>query len=317
MIPGHMPRRKILVIVGPTAIGKTALSVELAVRLNAEIISADSRQIFRYMYVGTAKPSMEERRTIPHHFMDYIDPDAYYNAGQYGKDGRAMIHAIWERHKEVLVVGGSGLYIRALIDGFIGDGMKDESVRMGIRERIAREGLEKVHHELQILDPAAAAKIHPNDAKRIERALEVYELTGKRISDKHAEPKTEFDFAPMFIGLFCERAELYRRIEARVDDMIQKGVIEETKRLMEMGYSPALTSMESLGYREIIAYLDGRIHYDRMIELFKQNSRNYAKRQLTWFRRDSRIQWYDVTAYSPEKIIEMILMEWANKGASV
>ena len=289
------PKRKILVIVGPTGVGKTALSLSIAEKLNAEIISADSRQVFRYMNICTAKPTVDEIARVPHHFIDTIDPDQYYSAGQYGKDGREIIRQIWSRQKEVMVVGGSGMYVRALIDGFISEGEKDESVRIGIRDRITRHGLESVYRELENLDPAAAAKIHPNDAKRIERALEVFELSGRRISEKHAEQTADFDFTPLMIGLTCERAELYRRIEARVDEMIRRGVIDETKRLLEMGYSPTLTSMESLGYREIAAHFRGEISYDRMIELFKQGSRNYAKRQMTWFRKDERIRWFDVT----------------------
>ena len=301
-------KRKIPVIVGPTAVGKTSLAVAVAKAINAEIISADSRQIFRYMDICTAKPTLEERGSIPHHFIDHIDPDQYYNAGQYGADGRVVIEEIWARNKEAVVVGGSGLYIRALIDGFIGEGEKNESVRLEIRERIARLGLQSVYHELEIVDSAAAAKIHPNDAKRIERALEVFELTGKRISEKHAEQVVEINFTPVIIGLTCDRVELYRRINMRVDDMIRRGVIEETKQLIAKGYSPHLTSMESLGYREIVAHLQGEISYDRMLELFKQGSRNYAKRQLTWFRRDPRIRWFDVTKYTAVELVDEVIL---------
>lgn len=300
------PKRKILVIVGPTGVGKTALSLVLAEKHSVEIISADSRQIFRHMNIGTAKPHPDELARVPHHFIDHIDPDQYYNAGQFGIDGREAIHQIWSRQKEAIVVGGSGMYIRALIDGFIAEGEKDESIRIGIRERIKRHGLESVYRELEQLDPAAAAKIHPNDAKRIERAIEVFELTGRRISEKHAEQNADFDFTPVMTGLTCERAELYRRIELRVDDMIRLGVIEETKRLLDLGYSPSLTSMESVGYREIVAHLRGEIKYERMVELFKQGSRNYAKRQLTWFKRDERIQWFDVTLTTIDEVANKI-----------
>lgn len=299
-------KRKILVIVGPTGVGKTALSLSLAEKLNAEIISADSRQLFRHMNICTAKPKPDELARVKHHFIDSIDPDQYYNAGQYGQDGRETIHRIWSRQKEVIVVGGSGMYLRALIDGFIAEGEKDESIRIGIRERINRHGLESVYRELEQLDPAAAARIHPNDAKRIERAIEVFELTGQPISEKHAEQNADFDFTPVMIGLMCDRAELYRRIELRVEDMIRRGVIEETKRLLDMGYSPSLTSMESLGYREIVAHLRGEISYDRMLELFKQGSRNYAKRQLTWFRRDERIEWFDVSLTTIDEVSNKI-----------
>lgn len=307
-------KRKILVIAGPTAIGKTPLSVAVAEKLNAEIISADSRQIFRYMDICTAKPTAGERRSVPHHFIDHINPDEYYNAGQYGADGRSIIDAIWKRNREVVVVGGSGLYIRSLIDGFIGEGEKNEVIRVEIRNRIARHGLESVYRELETLDPAAASKIHPNDAKRIERALEVYEFTGKRISEKHAQQSVQINFVPVMIGLTCDRAELYRRIESRVEDMIRRGVIEETRQLLKKGYSPQLTSMESLGYREIIAHLHGEITYERMLELFKQGSRNYAKRQLTWFRRDTRIRWFDITEHTSGELVDLTVSEWGRCG---
>lgn len=286
---------KILVLAGPTAVGKTFVSIAIAEALNAEIISADSRQIYRYMDIATAKPSLEFRKKIPHHFIDIVDPDQIYNAGQFGSDGRTIIDGISSRGKNVLVVGGSGLYIRSLTEGFFAGEVSDPAIRKNIREKIIQSGAPALHAKLAEIDPESAKKINPNDAKRIERALEVFEITGKPISVLHQTPKPKFSFEPVFYGLTCDRAELYRRIEARIDRMLEDGVIDETQRLLNRGFSKNLVSMESLGYREIIAYLNGTLSKDDMIRLFKQGSRNYAKRQWTWFRKDQRIRWFDVT----------------------
>ncbi|MBX7152088.1 tRNA (adenosine(37)-N6)-dimethylallyltransferase MiaA [bacterium] len=286
---------KILVLVGPTAVGKTFISIAIAEALNAEIISADSRQIYRFMDIATAKPSLDYREKIPHHFIDIVDPDETYNAGQFGLEGRKHIDDITARDKNVLVVGGSGLYIRSLTEGFFAGEISDPVIRENIREKIVELGASALHAQLADIDPESAKKISPNDAKRIERALEVFEITGKPISELHKAPKPKFSFESVFYGLNCDRDELYRRIEARIDRMLEEGVIEETQRLINKGYSQNLVSMESLGYREISAYLNGSISKDEMIRQFKQGSRNYAKRQLTWFRKDQRIRWFDVT----------------------
>lgn len=306
-----MKKRKILVIVGPTAIGKTTVSIAMAQKINGEIISADSRQIFRHMTIATAKPLREDLEKVRHHFIDIINPDESYSAGQFGTDGRSAIQEILGRGREALVVGGSGLYIRSLIDGLFGEPARDEDLRKRIRDDIEKFGIARAYDQLKSIDHEASSKIHPNDAKRIARALEVYELTGKKISDLHESQETDFNFEPVMIGLTCARAELYRRIDARVDAMIERGVIEETKGLLEKGYSPKLVSMESLGYREIVQYLNREISYEKMISIFKQGSRNYAKRQLTWFRRDNRIRWFDVNDFeNVEKLADKILLQF-------
>lgn len=286
---------KIFVLAGPTAVGKTRMSIAIADALNAEIISADSRQVYRFMDIATAKPSPEFRKKIRHHFIDIIDPDQTYNAGQFGTEGRKAVDEISARGKNILVVGGSGLYIRSLTEGFFAGAVSDSAIRESIREKIVQLGAPALYAKLTAIDPESAKKISPNDAKRIERALEVFEASGKPISILHRAPKPTFSFEPVFYGLTCDRVELYRRIEARVDQMLEEGVIDETQSLLEKGYSKDLVSMESLGYREIIAYLNGMVSKDEMIRLFKQGSRNYAKRQWTWFRKDQRIRWFDVT----------------------
>ncbi len=288
-----MVKRPIIpVIVGPTAVGKSSLALALARRFGAEIVSADSRQIYRYMNIGTAKPTSAELAEIHHHFVDIVDPDETYDAGRYGLEARAVISGLLSQSRRIVVVGGSGLYVRSLTDGFFEGAMKDDAIRDAIRRRIEREGSVRVYETLKGLDPEAAARIHPNDARRIERALEVYQITGCPLSELQKSAPPKLDFEPLLVGLDCERSALYRRIEERVDRMIHDGLIEETEDLLRRGYSETLVSMESLGYREIIAYLKGQLARGRMIELFKQGSRNYAKRQWTWFRKDLRIKWF-------------------------
>lgn len=280
------------VLVGPTAVGKSALAIRLARKLRAEIVSADSRQVYRYMDIGTAKPSKEELGEIPHHFVSIVDPDQTYSAGRFGEEACGTIAAIQQQNRRVLVVGGSGLYVRALTDGLFEGVVKDEEIRKRIRRRFENEGCHAVHLELAKLDPEAAARIHPHDARRIERAMEVFLVTGRTLSDFQRSNVASRDFRPVFIGLDCDRQTLYRRIEDRVDRMLEEGVVEETEELLRRGYSETLVSMESLGYREIVSFLKGRTTRDRMIELFKQGSRQYAKRQWTWFRKDPRIRWF-------------------------
>lgn len=303
------------VIVGPTAVGKSALATTLARRLGAEIVSADSRQIYRYMNIGTAKPTRAELAEIHHHFIDIVDPDQPYDAGRYGLEAREMISGLLSRGRRIVVVGGSGLYVRSLTDGFFEGAVRDNAIRDNIRRRIELEGSARVYETLSGLDPEAAARIHPNDARRIERALEVYQITGHPMSELQKSAPPRLDFEPLFVGLDCERSALYRRIEERVDRMITDGVIEETEDLLRRGYSDALVSMESLGYREIIAYLKGHLTRDRMVALFKQGSRNYAKRQWTWFRKDPRIKWF-TGQWEPE-ITAIIKDRWDAHAGSV
>ncbi len=303
-----MPKPKVLIIAGPTATGKTALSVAIAEQLRAEIISADSRQIYRFMDIATAKPSKEELQRVPHHFIDIVNPDETYNAGQFGREGRETVQSIVSAGKTAIITGGSGLYIQALVDGFFGEVARDEEIRKRIREDMHTLGLEAVYARLRRLDPEAAARIHPNDARRIERALEVFEITGRPISELQRSQAGACPFEPVFVGLIRERSVLYAGIEQRIDRMIEQGVIEETKELLRRGYSPDLISMEGLGYREIIRYLNGEDSYEEMLRLFKQHSRNYAKRQITWFKKEKRLRWFDAgETPNQERLAQSIL----------
>ena len=295
-----------LLLVGPTAVGKTGLSLPLAEKLAGEIVAADSRQVYRYMDIGTAKPTREEQQRIPHHFIDIRDPDQYYSAGEYGREARRCIEDLLAQGRQPVVVGGSGFYISALVDGLFAPKISDPEVKIRWRQRIDEQGLPAVFHYLQQVDPITAARLHANDAQRMVRALEVYELTGRPISDFHKGQEEPARFTPVFVGLTRPRHELCRRIEQRVDAMLAAGLVEEVKNLQERGYGPGLNALQTVGYQEVFQYLAGQIDYRRMTDLIKIHSRRYAKRQMTWFRRDSRIQWLDIEKESIESAVRTI-----------
>ena len=301
---------QILVVAGPTGSGKTPLSVFLASLCNGEIISADSRQIYRYMDIGTAKPSQAELNAVKHHFIDILNPDKDYNAGQFAKDARTIIDDIIARKKIPIVVGGSGLYIEALIDGFFEGPGADFEFRARYNERYEKEGGEILLEELRRVDPNAASKMHPSNNRRIIRALEVYHITGMPISklQKETEP---LPFSSYFVALDWDRDALYKRIENRVDIMMENGLIAEVKNLQQLGYSKDLNSLQTVGYKEVFQHLDGGISYDEMVELIKRNTRRYAKRQLTWFRPDTRIHWLKVEEnVRLEDLAKMIVVDF-------
>lgn len=287
-----LPLHKVLVLVGPTCSGKTSVSLILGARLKGEIVSADSRQIYKYMDIGTAKLSAEERGRIRHYFIDELMPDQDFNAGEYGRHGRALIDDICRRGKLPIVVGGSGLYIQSLIDGFFGGPPRDEELRKQLTGRLRREGGQALLNELERVDPVSAAKMLPTNTRRIIRALEVYKLTGLPLSEHHRTQKLERTSEPVFVGLDWERRLLYQRINARVDAMIEAGLVEEVKAILARGYSADVNALQTVGYQEAIKHLRGALSWDGMVDLIKQNSRRYAKRQLTWFRRDKRIRWF-------------------------
>ncbi len=299
----------ILVLVGPTASGKTAVGVELARLLGGEIISADSRQVYRHLDIGTAKPTVEERRGIPHYFLDILPPDTEYCAGDFGVQGRDVILQILEKNRLPLVVGGSGLYIQALIDGFFEGPGADREYRAILEERCAREGIQSLVEELRLHDPEGASTLDPTKPRRILRALEVFHLTGKPIRSLQKEKKPVIPFRPLLFGLYVPRAVLYRTIDARCESMLSRGLLREVDGLEKRGYTDRLNALNTVGYREAFSYRRGEISYDEMVRLFKQNSRHYAKRQMTWFRRDRRIQW---VMMDPAKTVTGVAMEIAS-----
>jgi tRNA dimethylallyltransferase len=288
----------LLIIVGPTAVGKTALSVEVAARLGAEIISGDSMQVYRGMDIGTAKIRPAETRGVPHHLIDILDPDEPFSVAEFQERVDQAIQSIWARGRLPILVGGTGLYVRAvrLAYTFVEGSEADPA----LRARLAREeevhGPGYLHRRLAAVDPAAAAKLHPNDTRRIIRALEVWERTGTRISETQTAESAEPRYDDLFIGLNMERDRLYERIDARVDQMMAEGFEAEVAALMRR-YPPGpklLTSMNSLGYRELIHYRRGLSTRDEAVYLIKRNTRRFAKRQLTWFRREPDLRWVEV-----------------------
>ena len=297
----------VIVIVGPTCSGKTNLSLKLTQLIPSEVISADSRQFYKYLDIGTAKPSKEQLQKVPHHFIDFLDPSENYDVSLFEKDAEKIIDQIHKKNKTPIVVGGSGLYIKALIDGIFqvsvpsGDtDEKDDGYRNELLQKRKEFGNEFLYNELKKVDPLSAEKMLPQNWKRVMRALEVIHTTGEPIWKHHQKQSTQKDKKYLFkqFGLSWDRKILYENIDKRVDEMIKNGFVEEVKNILEKGFDKNINSLNTVGYKEIIQYLDGEITIDRAIELIKRNTRHYAKRQMTWFRKDERIQWFDVNDIS-------------------
>ena len=299
--------RKVIVVVGATCSGKTALGLKLAELLNSEIISADSRQIYKYLDIGTAKPSIDELNKIKHHFIDYLEPEEEYNVSRYEKEALLVIDNLTKLNKTPIIVGGSGLYIRSVVDGIFDNVETDELLRLRLKKTIEDYGAEQLLEQLKNVDPESAAKMLPQNWKRIMRALEVFYLTGKTITEWQKEYKRNIDLEFEIYGLSWDREVLYTMIEKRVDDMVQFGLVDEVQGLLKKGYSKELNSLNTVGYKEIFDYLDNTILLERAIELIKRNTRHYAKRQLTWFNADKRINWVKVTGIKDiEKLAQKI-----------
>jgi len=284
----------LLAIVGPTASGKTALSILLAEKLGGEIISADSRQVYRYLDIGTAKPAQEELKRVPHQFINILLPDQHYNAGEYGLQARAKIEELLKQQKQPILVGGSGLYIRAVIDGFFEGPGKNTEIRDQLEGEAQTLGPELLFDRLKMIDPVSAAKMDATKVRRVIRALEVYYATGRSISDLHSIQEIKIPYEAIQFGLEWDRKALYHRIEQRIDKMIEDGLINEVRGLMKKGYSRTENALNTVGYKEAFDFLEGKITEEEMISLIKQNTRHFAKRQLTWFRADKRIRWLPV-----------------------
>ena len=287
-------KSKLLCLLGPTAVGKTEIAIQLAQRLNAEIISVDSRQIYRQMDIGTAKPTREERQAARHHLIDCVDISEPFSVADYQSLADTAIADIRNRDKRVLLVGGAGLYFRAIVDGLFEGPGADPALRKRLEGEVAQFGVDALHDRLRVCDPESADRIHPNNIVRVIRALEVYELTGTPMSELQQQWHPEKQRYPFIaFGLTMPRALLYRRIEQRVDVMLANGLIAEVESLLATGYARETVALQSFGYRELIAYLDGDCTYLEAISQLKQNTRRFAKRQLTWFRKDTRLQWID------------------------
>jgi tRNA dimethylallyltransferase len=289
-------QKPILIIAGPTAVGKTDASLLLAQELGAEIVSADSMQVYRGMDIGTAKPTREQRRLVYHHMIDIAEPDQPYSAGDYLRDARAAIDGIISSGGTPLVVGGTGLYIRVLMRGLFHGPPADLELRERLLQRESEGEPGILYADLAKVDPEAAIKIHPSDLRRTVRALEVYYLKDRKLSEfqrEHSFQDRPYRFRLLF--LVRSRSELYHRIEKRVDQMIADGLEAEVKILKERGYGPDLPSMQGLGYKQFMAHFIGKFSRDEAIALLKRDTKRFAKRQFTWFRREPEAQWVDIS----------------------
>lgn len=289
--------KRLIVIVGPTASGKSELAVRIAEACGGEIVNADSMQIYRGMDIGTAKPSEEMQRRVPHHLLDIVDPDVNFTASDFRRYAGKAIEEIHGRGRRAIVVGGTGLYLKALLKGLLDAPGGDEAIRRKLEATADEIGNESLHGILAGLDSETAAEIHPNNRVRVIRALEIIYSTGQPVSKlrkAHGFGSNVYDCVK--IGIDVERPLLMERIERRVDAMIANGLVDEVRGLLAKGYSPELKSMKAIGYRQICEYLAGKYTLDEAVRLMKIETRQYAKRQLTWFRNDSEIKWFDLCA---------------------
>ncbi len=298
-------------LLGPTAVGKSRLAVEIAQRINGEIISADSMQVYRRMDIGTAKLSLEERQGIPHHLIDIRDPDEPWTVSDFVEQTNKLTNEITRRGRIPIIVGGTGLYLWAFFEGF---SFPIAAADKEIRRQLEKESLSDLYSRLSRIDPKAAKKINANDKKRIIRALEVFELTGTPITEaQKREPKISFSDLPILIGLNFAREELYKRINERVDGMIAKGLIQEVKSLLAKGYSKELPSFQALGYKEVVEYLDGKWTKEKMLEELKKRTRNFARRQMTWLRRFKNVKWFEPPAcLSDRQVDTRVILDYIN-----
>jgi len=288
-----MTKKPIVVLVGPTAVGKTAASIALAQQLNGEIISGDSMQIYRGLDIGTAKITPEEMQGVTHHLLDIRDIEESFSAADFKVEADKIIADIHQRGKLPIIVGGTGFYINSLIYEYhFGEAITDEAYRTELQAFVDIHGKEALHQRLAEIDATTAARLHANDVKRVMRALEVYHVTGKPLSAMENQVnKQVLRYPTVYLGLGMERERLYERINQRVDLMMEQGLLEETKTALAKGVSPQAQSMTSLGYRQIIQYLQGEVSLEKAIELIKRDTRHFAKRQLTWFRHDPNLIW--------------------------
>lgn len=315
---GKKPR--LIVIGGPTASGKTAAAVRLCQRIDGEVISADSMQIYRGMDIGTAKPTQEEMDGIPHHLFDIADPAEKYSAAAYRELARQMIDSVYARGRHPVVCGGTGLYIDALTKPM---GFADQSGNEELRAELSllsqtEVGKMKLHKMLEEIDPESAARLHVNDVRRVIRAIEVYKMTGRTLTEQsRLDKEREGDFDVVMFALNWPRETLYDRINRRVDQMMKDGLVDEVRSLMASGLQTGGTAMQALGYKEIVSALNGSISMEEAVEDIKRGSRNYAKRQMTWFRHDDRVHWIEAPGKTIEQIVEEMIKEIDSNAGNI
>jgi tRNA dimethylallyltransferase len=301
-----MKLKTVIILLGPTAVGKTGVSILLAKALKTEIISADSMQVYRHMDIGTAKPSPAELKEVPHHLINVLSPEQSFSAGLFREKASEIINDLQRKNKIPIIVGGTGLYIRSLTQGLFEGPSADWSIRQNLKDEAQMYGKEHLYKRLQGIDAEAAAKINPNDSRRIIRAIEVAMQGNKTISEFHVTSTIPGSYDFIKIGLLRDMKELYMLIEERVDKMIEAGLLQETKDLLEM--KPDRTALQALGYKEMGKYLQGDIGWEEAVRLIKKHSRLYAKRQVTWFKKEPGIYWIDVTGIAdPDKIFSRMI----------
>ena len=284
---------KVMTIVGPTAVGKTQIAIKIAQKISGEILSADSRQIYKELNIGTAKPTPEEQKLVQFHLIDCVPPDESYSCGQFAREAEKKIAEIYSQGKLPIVCGGTGLYIRALFHPLHKLPESDKDVKEKLVTEMNTHGIKHLYERLLQIDPAWAQKIMPADKQRILRALEVYEISGKTMSSLTQSKQKESRYLPYYMGLTLPREELYQKINKRFDDMIENGLVKETEMLIEKGLDPASSALRTLGYKEMIEYLQEQLTFDDAVRKAKQRTRNFAKRQIAWFNNVQGIHWYD------------------------
>lgn len=308
-------KQPLIIITGPTAVGKTELSIQLAKQINGEIISADSMQVYRHMDIGTAKIKKEDMQGINHYLIDILEPDEEFNVVLFQTLAKKAMEEIYQKGKIPIIVGGTGFYIQSVLyDIDFTENEKDDSYRKELESIAKEKGSRYLHMELSLVDPASAEKIHANNIKRVIRALEFYHQTGKKISEhneKEKQKESPYNFA--YFVLTNERKILYERIDKRVDNMVKHGLIQEVTSLYEKGYNKNLLSMQGLGYKEVLDYLDGACTLDEAVYILKRDTRHFAKRQITWFKREKEVIWVDKREKSEEEILLFLLQELKKK----
>ena len=306
-----MKKKPLIILTGPTAVGKTKASIGLAKAVDGEIISADSMQVYRHMDIGSAKIKPEEMEGIPHHLIDVLEPDDEFHVVKFQQLAKKAMREIWERGHIPIVTGGTGFYIQALLyDIDFDENEKEDACRKELEAYAKEHGAEALHEKLAFVDPASAEMIHPNNIKRVIRALEFYEQTGKRISEHNeTQRQRESPYAFAYFVLTDDRAHLYERINRRVDQMIEEGLVNEVQALKDKGYTKQLVSMQGLGYKEILDYLDSNCTLEEAIYTIKRDTRHFAKRQLTWFKRERDVIWINKQSfgYDAEQILDEML----------
>ncbi len=311
-------KKPLIILTGPTAVGKTKLSIKLARAVNGEIISADSMQVYRYMDIGSAKIRPEEMEEIPHHLVDCLDPDEEFNVVRFQKMAKEAMEDIYARNRIPILVGGTGFYIQAVTgDIDFTECGEDNSYRKELEKKAKEQGPEVLHRMLFEVDPESALAIHANNTKRVIRALEYYQQTGEPISlHNQQQRQKESPYNLAYFVLNDERSRLYERIDARIDEMLREGLVDEVKRLQQMGYHKGMVSMQGLGYKEILSYLDGTWSLEEAVYILKRDTCHFAKRQITWFKRERNVEWFHKPDYDYDenKILEGMLQSLRSKS---